>query len=78
MTDLSNLLIIEYGIEDFAEDHPDLTPDQLKEVISRLSSEMDYSIIDEHIHSEFYDMAQSMFPDVFIDRALDEIEDEEA
>ena len=64
MTDLSNLLIIEYGIEDFAEDYPHLTEDQLKAVLDTVSREMSYSYIDEFIQCEFSHVVEKMFPDV--------------
>ena len=63
MTDLSNLLIIEYGIEEFAGDYPHLTEDQLKQALDTVSCDMDYSYIDEYIQCEFSHVVEKMFSD---------------
>lgn len=59
---MTQLMIIQYDSDDFKQDHPDLTDAQLDAVLNRLEAEMDYSMIDEHIRGEFYEMAQEMFP----------------
>lgn len=65
MNDLRHLMIIQYDITDFQEDHPNMSEDQLRTVLTTLEKDMDYSMIDDYIRSDFYELAEKMFPDVF-------------
>jgi len=65
MNDLRHLMIIQYDVSDFQEDHPNMSEDQLRTVLTTLEADMDYSMIDEHIRSEFYELAEELFPEVF-------------
>jgi len=58
-------LMIQYTVEDFEEDESGLTHEQLKAVLKELDCSLNCSMIDEHIRSEFYELAEKMFPDVF-------------
>ena len=65
MNNLRHLMIIQYDVSDFQEDHPNMSEDQLRTVLTTLEADMDYSMIDDYIRSEFYELAEKMFPDVF-------------